>query len=226
MFESLDSGISGARRLSHPVFSLALHAGVIAFAIGQGTEPVPSGPNGGVTDPDVIYVHDGRGTAAKVEAGPAAPLPRPVCECPVIVPGPLPLDHPIVTGDGIEPGRLAGPVGHPGVSPMGTGEIQPAGLYREAELTDPPRLLDLPEPVYPPALRMARIGGVVQVTYVVNAGGAVEPESITVVTSDHPSMADAVRAALVRARFIPGKVRGTPVRSLVRQTIRFSLMSL
>jgi TonB family protein len=103
---------------------------------------------------------------------------------------------------------------------------EPAGPYQESELSDAPVVIQLVHPVYPPALRAAGVEGAVQVTYVVSPGGGVEPETITIVSSDHPSMAIAVREALLRARFRPGKVRGTPVRALVRQTIRFSLMSL
>jgi hypothetical protein len=54
----------------------------------------------------------------------------------------------------------------------------------------------------------------------------VEPGSITVVSTDHLLMAESVRVSLRAARFQPGKVRGIAVRTLVRQTIRFSLMSL
>jgi TonB family protein len=99
-------------------------------------------------------------------------------------------------------------------------------VYRELDLTDSPVIVHFPQPVYPPALRGAGIEGTVQVTYVVDAIGHVEPGSIIVVSTDHSLMTESVRSALMEARFQPGKVRGTAVRSLVRQTVRFSLMSL
>ena len=100
------------------------------------------------------------------------------------------------------------------------------GVYREEDLTDSPVIVHLPEPVYPPALKGAGVEGAVQTIYVVDTLGQVEPGSITIVSSDHPFMAESVRTALQGARFQPGRVRGTAVRSLVRQTVRFSLMSL
>jgi protein TonB len=100
------------------------------------------------------------------------------------------------------------------------------GVYREGDLADSPVVLHFPPPVFPPALRSAGIEGRVRVEYVVDRNGRVEPGSIVVVSTDHPLMAESVRAALLEARFRPGTVGGTPVRALVQQTVRFSLMSL
>lgn len=224
MFKSLLSEPGRERHMSHPVLSFALHAGIVAFAIGGGSEVIPPGPEGNISIPNVIYDHDGRGTAPKVESGPAAPLSRPICECPVIIPGPLPVDLPVVGSEG--PDVLLPDINGPGTPGLPVLASDSMGPVREADLSDAPVVVRFPEPAYPPALRAAGIEGVVQATYVVNQQGGVEPESVIIVSSDHPSMSAAVREALVGARFHPGKVRGTPVRSLVRQTIRFSLMSL
>jgi TonB family protein len=214
-----------ARRIAQPMLSFAIHASLIALAVGQ-TAPAGTAIVDPVVYPTVIYDPDDSRTTSKVEPGTDSPLPRPICECTIPIPGPL------------QPGELPGRIepnpwplpGHPGItfgdSTGVPGSPAPVGVYREEDLSDSPAVLRLPDPVYPPALRIARVEGVVQVTYVVDALGGVEAESITIVSSDHPSMSESVRAALLQARFHPGKVRGTPVRSLVRQTIRFSLMPL
>lgn len=224
MFESLIPETGRTRQLSHPVLSLALHAGILVLVTRPGNapsvvvvDPLPGGP--------VIWVPDGPGTASKVGAGPRTAPSRPVSEHPVFDPGSLPVIERI--GGEL---RLARPgtdvltrLRLPGIDEGARG---PAGPYQESELSDAPVVVEFPDPVYPPALRAAGIEGAVQVTYVVSPAGGVEPETITIVSTDHLSLATAVREALVRARFRPGRVRGTPVRSLVRQTIRFSLMSL
>jgi len=91
-----------------------------------------------------------------------------------------------------------------------------------SDLSEPPVILHLVEPKYPKALQEAGIDGVVSVIYVVDAEGDVEPSSITFVSTDYPAMSESVRNSLVGAKFRPGQVRGKPVRTLVRQVIRFS----
>jgi TonB family protein len=226
MFESLTVQ-RRERRIAQPMLSFAIHASLIALVVGQGSARSHSGQEETMIHDGVIYVPDAGGTAPKVEPGPETPLPsRPICHCEAIVPGPITA---IEGGEGTEavPGLpVSNPIGRPGYPILLPGPDSVVGVYREGDLSDPPVVRHFPEPVYPPALRTARVEGVVQVTYVVDSLGRVEPGSITIVSTDHPSMAESVRSALVRARFQPGKVRGTPVRSLVRQTIRFSLMSL
>lgn len=225
MFESL-TGQKRERGMTQPVLSLALHASLIALVVGQhpestGTKGAPGGTE------DVIYVPDRSGSSPKVESGMETPVPGPVrCECDIEIPGRI---EPITLEGRLEPNPgLPGsnPLGSPGRSILDSGPVQAPEIYLEGDLTDSPVLVHLPQPVYPPALKASGVEGTVQVMYVVDSHGDVEPGSITIVSSDHPFMTESVRAALVGARFQPGKVRGTGVRSLVRQTIRFSLMSL
>lgn len=225
MFESLTGPALEPRRIAQPVLSFAIHASLIALAVGQGTraQGIIADP---VIDYGVIYIPDSPGPTGKVESGTVDPLPRPACDCTIVVPGPIGIKLPGTGTDPIPglPVAVPGPI--PGTSIESPGLPGTVGVYSEGDLSDSPVVLRFPDPVYPPALRAARVEGAVQVTYVVDAMGGVEPGSITIVSSDHLSMADAVRTALLQARFHPGKVRGTPVRSLARQTIRFSLIPL
>ena len=225
MFESL-TGQKGERRMAQPVLSFAIHASLIALVVGRSPEATDSSPGPFRTE-DVIYVPDRGGSSPKVESGTEAPVPRPVrCDCEIEIPGRI---EPVTLKEGLEaiPGLPpSNPFGSPGQSILDPGANQAPEIYSEGDLTDSPVLVHLPQPVYPHALRTAGVEGMVRVIYVVNIHGGVEPGSITIVSSDHPFMIESVRAALAQARFQPGKVRGTPVRSQVRQTIRFSLMSL
>jgi TonB family protein len=225
MFESLTVG-NRERRIAQPMLSFAIHASLIAVAMGAGTEPAVDivDPDGG---DDVIYVPDYPPPTREVEEETLAPIPgRQVCHCEAIVPGPIELDDLTVRFKTIPGLPVSSPIGTPGRSIVDSGPNGVPGVYREEDLTDSPVILHFPRPLYPPALKAAGVEGTVQMIYVVDALGHVEPGSITVVSTDHPFMAESVRAALLGARFQPGKVRSTAVRSLVRQTIRFSLMPL
>lgn len=225
MFESLTGPAREPRRIAQPMLSFAIHVSLIALAIGQGTRPAGNIVDPGV-DPGVIYIADSRGTTGQVESGTDDPLPRPACDCTIVVPGPIGIDLPGSGTDSIPGLPVAIPGTIPGTTIVSPGLPGTVGIYLDGDLSDSPVVRYFPDPVYPPALRAAQVEGAVQVTYVVDALGGVEPGSITIVSSDHLSMAAAVRSALLQARFQPGKVRGTPVRSLVRQTIRFSLIPL
>ena len=213
------------RKLSHPVLALAIHASVIVCAIGaRSGEHQASQPR---IDKQVIYVPAAPGTTSEVGSGKESPLPRPVpCDCSVDAPGPILLPPPVVKRVAIPgfpgPGRDGGRA----QSLLDSGPPLLSGVYREGDLTEPPAVVHFPPPVYPPGLRVAGIEGIVQVEYVVDTDGRVEPGSINIVSTDHPLMAESVHQVLQQARFTPGKVRGMAVRTLVRQLVRFSLMSL
>jgi TonB family protein len=224
MFESLTREKRESQRIAQPMLSFAIHAGLIALAVSRVPEPVNSNViSDPIFQPLVIPDPDAGRTTREVGSETGSPLPRPICQCDIPAPGPIPLDHPIGTALHLD---------HPGFIPdTGRSILDPGppgvpGVYREGDLSDSPVLLHFPEPVYPAALRTAGINGAVQVTYVIDVTGDVEPESITIVSSDHPLMTESVRRSLLEAKFQPGKVRGTPVRSLVRQVIRFSLMPM
>jgi TonB family protein len=78
-------------------------------------------------------------------------------------------------------------------------------------------------PRYPDALRSVNIQGEVIAQYVVDARGRVEPGSIKVLSATHRLFAEAVRVALLNARYRPAEVGGQPVRQLVEQPFIFKL---
>lgn len=78
-----------------------------------------------------------------------------------------------------------------------------------------------PAPHYPATLRAARIEGTVRARFVVDTTGRVQMETVFVEESDHPLFADAVVAALRRARFTPAELAGRKVRQLVVQPFAF-----
>lgn len=79
------------------------------------------------------------------------------------------------------------------------------------------------EPIYPDSLWRAHVGGHVLAQFVVDATGAVETGTVSIVTSTHPGFAAAVRAAVPTARFEPAMAAGRPVRQLVQLPFNFRL---
>jgi protein TonB len=78
-------------------------------------------------------------------------------------------------------------------------------------------------PRYPEALRQMGVEGRVSAVFVVNEQGRAEEESIRFVRSDNRLFNDAVRAALLRMRFIPAEVGGRKVRQLVEMPFVFAI---
>jgi TonB family protein len=65
------------------------------------------------------------------------------------------------------------------------------------------------------------ITGAVTVRFVIGATGLVEPNTITVIRSTNVGFNDAVREALSKTIFTPGKVTLEPVRTWVLETFNF-----
>jgi len=116
-------------------------------------------------------------------------------------------------------GQVPGPGTWTGGEPLGAG---PAVL-RAAEVDQPVVALHLPRPVYPAALQRLGIAGYVDATFVVDTLGRVEPESWSVVERSHPHFEEPARRAVLAGRFQPARVRGQPVRQLVRQRFSFTI---
>ena len=68
---------------------------------------------------------------------------------------------------------------------------------------------------YPDDLRRRRMGGIAEVSFVVDAAGKVEPGSIEIVDATQPAFGEAAKQALLMTGFKPGRVSGTPVRTKV-----------
>jgi TonB family protein len=202
-----------------PVLALVVHAGLISLALRGGpsvsidgtmipTVPptifvLPTAPTGGAP------FHGGTGgtrAVSTIDMTPNLP-PLSMVTVPISRPGTFDPRRFLTFG-----------------TPDSTGGLGMA-VVTESDLTDPPQALRVPEPRYPDALRQAGIEGAVTVTYIVDISGFVEPTSIRIVSSDHPAFGEAVVAAVGKAQFTPGRVRGRAVRVLVRQVIRFATRS-
>jgi TonB family protein len=96
-----------------------------------------------------------------------------------------------------------------------------AGPFIAAAVDDPVAIIAQPAPRYPAALALAGIAGRVELSYVVDTTGAVEPRSLRTRTSSHPAFEAAARASVMESRFKPARLQGQPVRQLVNQTITF-----
>ena len=80
-------------------------------------------------------------------------------------------------------------------------------------------------PRYPDSMKGAGITGEVVVRYIVGTNGRVESGSIEIVSSTNRAFSDAVRTALMNARFRPAEVGGRPVRQLVEEPYTFKLQN-
>lgn len=77
--------------------------------------------------------------------------------------------------------------------------------------------------VYPPALRDAGISGRVVARFQVTAGGAVDPGTISVLSSTHDAFGEPAVHALRRMRFRPAHVDGRPVATWLSIPISFDV---
>ena len=100
-------------------------------------------------------------------------------------------------------------------------------IVSQAELDTPPRLASqevtarLLARSYPPALKRQGVTGTVQLTFVVDAAGKVEPSSVRVVESSSEQLAEAAKSVIGEVRFRPGVKDGQPVRSVVTLPIAY-----
>lgn len=120
------------------------------------------------------------------------------------------------SGKGIEGGISTGVIG--GTAPVITGES-----FTVDQVDDPVQYIGGPLPTYPPALRTAGIEGRVTVRYIVGADGKVEETTIQVLNSTNKAFEAPAIEAIRKSNFKPAKIKGTPVRQLVEQVVRFTI---
>jgi protein TonB len=120
------------------------------------------------------------------------------------------------SGKGIEGGISQGVIG--GTGPVITGES-----FTVDQVDDPVQYIGGPLPTYPPALRTAGIEGRVTVRYIVGADGKVEENTIQVLNSTNKAFEAPAIEAIRKSNFKPAKIKGTPVRQLVEQVVRFTI---
>lgn len=122
------------------------------------------------------------------------------------------------TGRGQEGGIGTGVVGGTGPVPTVNGEV-----FLAADIDDPPTVLGSVQLRFPPVMQQAGISGVVDVQYVVDTTGHAEPSSFKIMKSTHKAFEEPAREAILKAVFKPGRSRGTAVRVLVQQKLKFNI---
>jgi TonB family protein len=123
------------------------------------------------------------------------------------------------SGTGSSTGSASGSASAGG---LGSGRAA-GGAYFQNQVERIVQVIRAAAPRFPDLLRSSGIEGEVQVTFIVGTNGRVEPSSITVTTSPHRLFSEAVRTALLDARFSPAQVGGHAVRQLVAQSFAFRL---
>ena len=123
------------------------------------------------------------------------------------------------TGVGQEGGIASGIEG-------GTGDVPTdlQAVFVEALVDEPPIRLSSPPLNYPPLLRDAGIEGSVVYEVVIGTDGHPEPESLRLVSSSNKAFERPARDVILGSVFRPGRMRGQPVRVLVRQPIAFQII--
>lgn len=91
----------------------------------------------------------------------------------------------------------------------------PSELDRPAALSSQEMTARLLARSYPPALQKAGVTGTVQVQFVVDQTGKVDPSTVQVVSSTVPALADAAKGVVPEIKFRPGQLNGQPVKSVV-----------
>lgn len=120
------------------------------------------------------------------------------------------------SGVGVEGGIAAGVEG-------GTGPVDLTQIFVEAVVDEAPERLSGPPLRYPPLLQDAGIEGSVTAEFVVGTDGHPEHDTFKVISSTNRAFERPARDAILNSVYRPGRMRGTPVRVLVRQTVRFRL---
>lgn len=100
-------------------------------------------------------------------------------------------------------------------------------VYGPQDLSAPPKLVSpaatarLIARSYPENLRATNTGGTVELQFVINADGKVDPSSIQIVDAPVPALGTAAKAVVEKMEFVPGKKDGQAVRSRVSLPIQY-----
>lgn len=93
--------------------------------------------------------------------------------------------------------------------------------FSVADLERRPEMLAAVPPNYPESLRRARVEGSVTLAFLLDENGRVQDPRVE--TSTHPEFEAPALEAIRKWRFKPGYKDGQPVRTHLRQTIRFRM---
>ena len=229
----LESGASPTRRAGGTIVSIAVHTAAIALAIVATARATAVKPDDVKPPTDLVFRVEPKhwDQAANHQAG--KPLPGtyvvPIVRRHLVPPVTIPTGLPPI--DASFKGTEQLPIDFGGGGSLGGGVVDRAGLgspsggvftYRLVDKAAAPRPGN-PAPIYPAALRSAQIEGTVLARFVVDSVGRAESASIEFPEATHPLFAEAVRQSLLRSRYLPAMLQGSPVRQLVEQRFAFTL---
>lgn len=94
-------------------------------------------------------------------------------------------------------------------------------VYPISELSNPPKLTStvlaarLIQESYPAELRSRGVGGMVELQFIVDSKGKVDPTSVEIVEATQTALGEAAKKVVTRLDFSPGKLHGASVRTKV-----------
>lgn len=109
-------------------------------------------------------------------------------------------------------------------------QAQDDKVYTMAELTNPPKLSSstnaakLIQDSYPEDLKRKKVGGLVELQFVVDAQGNVVASSVEIVDATQTALGEAAKKMATRLMFEPGKLNGTKVKAKVVLPVVYKTM--
>ena len=208
--------------------SLALHTVMIGTAVWLTAQQASARivPN----DAHIAYLAPRTPPEQPAVKSPSTPPPAapaiaavPTSSVPTIAPGGLPpIDLSALPAGEVVfttgPSRPGTPGGN--AAPAASGDAPYDGFTVDKPVEP---LAGQPAPRYPAMLRTTGVEGRVDVRFVVDTLGRVESESLQFIGASHQLFVEAVKAALLRQRFIPAEAAGHRVRQLVTQPFVFTI---
>lgn len=100
-------------------------------------------------------------------------------------------------------------------------QAQDDKVYPIAEVTNPPKLSSttmaarLIQESYPADLKSRGVGGMVELQFVVDSKGKVDPASVEVVDATQTALGEAAKRVVPKLDFTPGKLNGAAVKTKV-----------
>ena len=229
MFDSLmESRRRREQRAGGTIASIAAHAAIVLLAVVATTRADPP-PRGFASPEHPIWVdpaspRSGGATSAGRSSGESVRPTRPSivfdpASIDIDVETPPPIGSPIDIGAVIGSLTTSGSSSSAGAGPFAPGDIfSTASVERIASLR-----AGSPTPHYPELLRAARLEGRVDVRFVVDTLGRIEPASPVILESTDPRFTAAVRDVLPRLRFTPALAAGRKVRMMVEMPFVFRI---
>jgi hypothetical protein len=227
VFETLIESSGSARGWGgETAVSMVLHLVALAGAV-RATEGVLTSGALRIADTTMIFVtHSPSPARAATPEAPSAPPRAPDPLDGVVPPDILPSDIPrlSMSRGTFNPSAVISLSKQAGI-PDGIGGTEPRtgmdGVFMSAEVEVAAEVVAQPEPEFPPLLKHAGVRGYVDLDFVIDASGRVEPSSVRVVASTHDAFVIPATEAILAGVYRPARYRGNAVRQLVRQRVSF-----